>query len=96
MRKLRLSTSCAGVGVGVGAGAGVNQQSDEGKDGHLRLLYPLWRSGSPDPFLSPNPFLPFEPFIPVPTSARLCSALIFGTTTNSRLNGSKLDRRGHT
>ena len=66
MRKLRLSTSCAGVGVGVGAGAGVNQQSDEGKDGHLRLLYPLWRSGSPDPFLSPNPFLPFEPFIPVP------------------------------
>ena len=60
MEKVRLSTSCAGIGVGVGvgvgvgagagAGADVNQQSDEGGDWHLHLLYPLWRSGSPNPF----------------------------------------------
>ena len=74
MGKVRLSTGCAGVGVGVGAAAGadVNQQSDEGRDWHLHLLYPLWRSGSPDHFLSPkffppsNPFLPSDPFIRFP------------------------------
>ena len=52
--KLRLSPSCAG--------AGVNQQSDEKKDRHLRLLYPLWRSDSPN-LSSPNSFLPSNPFI---------------------------------
>ena len=46
------------AGAGAGAGAGVNQQSDEGRDWQSGLLYPLWRSGSPDFFLSPNSFLP--------------------------------------